>query len=99
MAARFLDAAGGGDTQSACTLLVPKIREELAFSEGQPCAESLPADRLHGTVRDADVWSDWAKVTTDAGTLFLTEFESGWLVTAAGCEPNGDAPYRCVVGG
>jgi len=29
----------------------------------------------------------------------LTEFESGWLVAAAGCAPEQDAPYRCVVGG
>jgi hypothetical protein len=99
LASRFLDATGRGDTQAACTLLTPRVREELAVSDGQPCEESLPADRLRGSVTEADVWSDWARVSTDGGTIFLTEFDSGWLVTAAGCEPNGDAPYRCVVGG
>ena len=98
-AAQFLDAAGRGDGQTACALLVPKTRDDLEVSNGQPCARSLPVDRLHGTVAAASVWSDWAQVSTDGGALFLTEFDSGWLITAAGCQPNGDAPYRCVVGG
>jgi hypothetical protein len=59
----------------------------------------LPADELTGTVARSDTWSEWAKVDTDAGALFLTEFESGWLVSAAGCQPEQDAPYRCLVGG
>jgi hypothetical protein len=98
-AARFLAATGNGDAQAACSLLAPRVREDLATSQGQPCAEALPADRLRGAVTGAQVWSDWARVSTDDGVVFLTEFDSGWLVTAAGCQPNGDAPYRCVVGG
>jgi len=98
VASQFLDATGRGDTRSACALLTPKVREDLLASDGQSCEESLPADRLHGTVTEAAVWSDWAQVHTDGGSVFLTEFDSGWLVAAAGCEPNGDAPYRCVVG-
>ena len=98
-AAQFLDAAGKGDGETACALLAPKTRDDLAASDGQPCTQSLPMDRLHGTVGNASVWSDWAQVSTDGGALFLTEFDSGWLITAAGCRPNGDAPYHCVVGG
>jgi hypothetical protein len=97
-ATRFLDAVGGGDTETACALLTPRTRTELVTSDG-PCGQSLPTDELGGTVLHADTWSDWAQVSTDDGTLFLTEFESGWLVEAAGCRPNGDAPYHCVVGG
>jgi hypothetical protein len=99
VASRFLDATGRGDTQTACALLTPRVREDLLASDGQSCEESLPADRLRGTVTEAAVWSDWAQVNTDGGSVFLTEFDSGWLVTAAGCQPNGDAPYHCVVGG
>jgi hypothetical protein len=99
VASRFLDATERGDTQAACALLTPKVREDLLASDGQSCEESLPADRLRGTVTEAAVWSDWAQVNTDGGKVFLTEFDSGWLVAAAGCEPNGDAPYRCAVGG
>lgn len=100
VAVQFVRAAGAGDTPTACALLTPKARDDLVASEGRPCAESLPADRLGaGPVRGVDVWSDQAQVTTDAGTVFLTEFDDGWLVSAAGCRPNGAAPYLCVVGG
>jgi hypothetical protein len=99
VAAQFLAAAGRGDGESACALLVPRTRADLGVSQGQPCNQSLPLDRLQGTVRGADVWSDWAKVDTESGALFLTEFDSGWLITAAGCTPNGEAPYHCVLGG
>jgi hypothetical protein len=99
VATRFLDAAGRGDTEAACALLTPRTRADLATSDGQPCEQSLPTDRLHGSVKGADTWSDWALVSTEDGSVFLAEFDSGWLVSAAGCQPNGDAPYRCVVGG
>jgi hypothetical protein len=98
-ATQFLDAAGRGDTEAACALLTPRTREDLAASDGQPCEQSLQTDRLGGVVTQADTWSDWAQVQTDDDVLFLTEFQSGWLISAAGCQPNGDAPYRCVVGG
>lgn len=99
VAGRFLELARNGDGAAACALLTPKTRGDLAASEGQSCADSLPMDRIKGTAREALVWSDWARVSTDQGALFLTEFDSGWLISAAGCEPNGDAPYHCVVGG
>jgi hypothetical protein len=98
-ASRFLDAVSRSDTRTACALLTPQTREELTDSEGQPCRQSLPADRLNGTVESAEVWSDQALVHTDRGALFLTEFDDGWLVSAAGCDPAEDAPYHCVVGG
>lgn len=94
VAERFLAAAAHEDNDAACALLTPRTRADLS-----PCAQSLPADQLTGTALHTDAWSDWAKVDTDDGTLFLTEFDSGWLVAAAGCQPNADAPYRCVVGG
>jgi hypothetical protein len=95
VATQFLAAARTGDTEAACALLTPQTREDLPDG---PCEQSLPADQLGGAVNTADTWSDWARVDTDDGTLFLTEFESGWRIDAAGCHPNGDTPYRCVVG-
>ena len=99
VATRFLDAAGRGDTEAACALLTPRTREDLAVSDGQPCEQSLPTERLGGSAKQVDMWSDWAQVSTEDSSVFLTEFNSGWLVSAAGCQPNGDAPYHCVVGG
>ena len=99
VATRFLTAAANGDGAAACRLLTPKTRENLTVADDAPCAEALPVDRLTGTVVAADTWSDRAKVDADGGSLFLTEFESGWLVSSAGCRANADAPYDCVVGG
>jgi hypothetical protein len=99
-AGRFLDAVSRSDTRTACTLLTRRARDELVTSAGRSCAAALPTDRLGGRVRSADTWSDQAVVRTGEGVLFLTEFDDAWLVSAAGCESsNGDAPYRCVVGG
>jgi hypothetical protein len=98
-AARFLDTART-DPATACSLLTPRTRDELEISEDARCAQALPTDGLGGAVRHADTWSDQARVDTDGGVLFLSEFESEWLVSAAGCHPNGaDAPYLCVLGG
>lgn len=96
VASRFLDAAKN-DPQAACALLTPRTRAELETSEEQPCERALP--ELGGTVGQADTWSDQARVDTDGGTVYLTEFDSGWLVAAAGCRSDGDAPDFCVVGG
>jgi hypothetical protein len=99
-AGRFLDAISRSDTRTACTLLTPRAREELVTSAGRSCAAALPTDRLGGRVESADTWSDQAVVRTGEGALFLTEFDDAWLVSAAGCRSSdGDAPYRCVVGG
>jgi hypothetical protein len=98
--ATFLAATDRGDTQTACSLLTPRTRENLSTSDGTPCADALPADRLHtAPVGTSQVWSDWAKVDTQAGTVFLTELDDGWHVAAAGCVSRGESlPYRCVVG-
>jgi hypothetical protein len=96
---RFLDAVSRSDTRAACALLTTRARDDLVVSSGRPCTRALPAARLGGTVKSEDTWSDQAVVNTDDGSLFLTEFDSGWLVSAAGCAPQTDAPYRCVVGG
>ena len=98
VAARFLSAAAAGERGAACALLTPRTRDDLAVADG-PCEESLPVDQLGGSVTGADTWSDWARVSTGTGALFLTRFDTGWRVAAAGCQSRGEAPYRCVVGG
>lgn len=95
-AARFL-AAARTDPAAACELLTPRTRAELETSEDQPCARALP--RLDGRVQRADTWSDRARVDTDDGAVYLIEVDDAWLVSAAGCRPDGDAPAFCQVGG
>jgi hypothetical protein len=97
-ATRFLQAAQDGDAETACALLTPRTRDDIVTEDG-PCQDALPADELTGSVTAADTWSEWAKVDTEDGSLFLAKFDSGWLVSAAGCQPDEDAPYHCLVGG
>jgi hypothetical protein len=97
-AARFLRAAQDGDAEAACALLAPRTRDDLATEDGA-CADGLPVDELSGTVTGVDTWSERAKVDTDGGSMFLARFDSGWLVSAAGCRQDDDAPYHCLVGG
>ncbi len=101
VAAEFLAAAAGGDTTTACALLTPRTQDDLIGSEGSSCVESLPVDQIPGgTVESVRVYAEWAQVNTEVDTLFLTEFDTGWRVAAAGCTPRQDSsPYRCTVGG
>lgn len=99
VAEAFSAAMETGDAEAACAVLAPETLEALVASEGQACAASLGSLELEGgAVVDVAVWGDRAQVRTDADVLFLTEFASGWFVSAAGCVPQGDRPYQCEVG-
>ena len=52
-----------------------------------------------GTVGSVEIWGGDAQVRLGADTLFLTRTDTGWKVTAAGCESRGEAPYDCEVDG
>lgn len=39
-----------------------------------------------------------AQVRTAGDAVFLALSGDRWVVTAAGCEPQGDRPYDCEVG-
>jgi hypothetical protein len=98
-ASGFLTALAQGDTGTACSLLTPQARDNLATSAGSSCAQAFPTSRIHsGKVQSVHVWADRAMVATDAGSVFLAEFTDGWRVTAAGCTSRGESmPYLCVV--
>ncbi|MDN3243445.1 hypothetical protein [Glycomyces tritici] len=99
-AAAFSDAVAGGDAAAACAALAPETAASVAASEGEPCEASLDVRALpSGAVDEVQVWGDRAQVRTGADVLFLVELEDGWKVVAAGCEPQGERPYRCEVGG
>lgn len=90
----------GSDPAAACALLAPKTLSELEGSAG-PCPESLPEQHLPPSsgARHAEVYGKDAIVHLQGDTVFLARFQTGWRVTAAGCVPNGDQPYDCVVKG
>ena len=99
---RFLGLAGS-DQAAACTLLAPRTVQRLEDDAGK-CADGLRDARLRAPddIRTVTVAIDSAQVVLAGQTVFLARFDTGWLVTAAGCtrESSDDAvPYRCSVEG
>jgi len=100
VAVRLLRAAGT-DGPAACALLAPDTVSEVEKSAGQSCAEAILDEDLPapGTVVGTQVYGQWAQVRLSDDTVFLAVFPGGWRVVAAGCEPRGDRPYDCTLGG
>ena len=98
IATEFLAAMDAGDTRAACALLATDTRDELEFSEGEPCAASLASVEIAGgTVEEVAVWGDRAKAGASTGTLFLVQLDVGWRVAAAGCVRGEGEAYDCLL--
>ncbi|WP_030196510.1 hypothetical protein [Streptomyces sp. NRRL S-87] len=99
-AARAFEASlAAAQYAQACTLLAPQTREEVAGEEdcaGALAKEELPSGRGQA---QAQVYGRQAMVRLVGDTLFLSQFDKGWKVTAAGCTPRSDQPYDCQVKG
>ena len=84
--------------QSRCALLAPKTLEVV--EESSPCTDALQQLPFQGgDVRSVQVWGGGAQAKVGSDTVFLTETDAGWKVTAALCQPRGEAPYDCQVEG
>jgi hypothetical protein len=89
---------GGGDPGARCDLLAPKALAALEQDQSQPCDQAIAQLPLAGgDVQSVEVWGGDAQVRLAGDTVFLTETRAGWRVTAAACQPNGEAPYDCEV--
>jgi hypothetical protein len=89
-----------GDPQTRCDLLAPATLATFESDSSAPCADALGDVPLPGgKVGSVEIWGGDAQVRLGGDTLFLTRTDSGWKVTAAGCEPRGQAPYDCEVDG
>ncbi|MEU6880946.1 hypothetical protein [Streptomyces sp. NPDC046712] len=98
----FEEALATGDYATACGLLAVESREQLEESEKKPCGEALGSQDLPrgGRVHGVDVYGRQALLHMGEDILFLSQFDGGWKVTAAGCVPEpGDEPYRCALKG
>jgi hypothetical protein len=85
-----------GDAQSRCALLAPTTRESL--EQSSPCTVAIGQLPFQGgDVRSVQVWGGGAQAKVGGDTVFLTETDAGWKVSAALCQPRGDAPYDCEV--
>jgi hypothetical protein len=97
----FEQALSRGDGAAACDLLAPDTAQEVAESAGSSCASGILDEDLPdaAAVRASAVWGRSAQVRLAGDTLFLSRFDDGWKVLAAGCEPQPGQPHDCAVQG
>jgi hypothetical protein len=97
----FHEALAASSWSAACSLLQDDTREKVAEEQDSSCEDHVRSLDIQepGEVNRTETYGRNAFVEFDNDTVFLTAVDSGWQVTAAGCTPNGDAPYTCEVGG
>jgi hypothetical protein len=100
VASDFVGAVQDHDGRQACNLLSPAARSELEQSAGKPCEQGILEEHVGGgSVRAVTVFDTMAQVRLEGSAVFLSHFDSGWLVTAAACNPIPDRPYDCSIQG
>jgi hypothetical protein len=106
VARAFYGAIGAQDGATACRLLAAPTRSEVEKSSGKPCAEGILDEDVQEAVGapQVDVYATMARVRWPQETTFVTRYDSGWLVYAAGCSPDPGSPpdadrYDCNVQG
>jgi hypothetical protein len=86
------------DAQSRCALLALATRESL--EQSSPCTDTLGQLPFQGgAVSSVQIWGGGAQAKVGGDTVFLAQTDAGWKVTAALCQPRGEAPYDCQVDG
>jgi uncharacterized protein YceK len=99
---RFAAALAAQDYRTGCALLAPETREQVEEDAKGPCGPALRDLDLpvSGAARGVEVYGRDALLRLTGDTLFLSQFDAGWKVTAAGCLPQAeDEPYRCSLKG
>lgn len=105
-AEHFARAIADGDGTRACSLLVPDAREAVETTTRAGCDDGVLrlglGDRQRSTsggTTSAKVYGRAAIVEEPHDTVFLARSGGTWLVRAAGCTPQQDAPYDCTLDG
>jgi hypothetical protein len=100
VAADFLGAVQEHDGARACGLLSRAAFSEVEESSGQQCAQAILEEDIQiGRVDKVSVFETMAYVRLGDQALFLSDFDTGWLVTAAACSPVPNHPYDCSIQG
>jgi ketosteroid isomerase-like protein len=96
----WLSAVRAKDTAALCRLVTPAAAQSAETGD-ETCTQALGDLDLPGAgpVGAIQVWSDRAQVQAGGDTLFLTEVDGRWLVSAAGCTGQADRPYDCDLEG
>jgi hypothetical protein len=98
------------DPAAACELLAPRTKEKVEEEGEGDCAKGLESAGLPEAASAADdggramtdVAGNTARVGVSGQSVFLSLFEDGWRVTAAGCTRasyDPAVPYDCLVKG
>jgi len=97
----FERALDSDDGKGACDLLAPRTESELEQSAGKPCSEAILEEDLPAVdaTEGSSAFGTMAQVRFAEDTLFVSEFERGWLVMAAGCAPAPGPTYDCAIQG
>lgn len=100
-ATAFEEALNEGDRAALCTALAPQTRKEVESAAKKVCVDAIEAQNLPagGPVRGVDVHGRQARAVLASDTLFLSQFQDGWKIVAAGCKPRPGQPYECSVKG
>jgi hypothetical protein len=71
------------------------------MSAGKRCAAAILDEDLPdaGAAEGFSTFGTMGQVRFSHDVLFVSEFEHGWKVMAAGCSPVPERPYRCQLQG
>lgn len=93
-------AFAAADPAARCNMLAPATVVALEAQWSMSCVQAMAQLSLpEGAVVSSTVWGDKAQVRLEGDTVFLTRTSTGWKITAAGCQSQGDAPYVCRLEG
>jgi hypothetical protein len=101
VAQEFHQALTASQWTEACSMLESDVREKAAQEQRSTCEDGLRDLQVQepGRMTRTEIYGRGAFVEFENDAVFLAAAEGGWKITAAGCTPNGDAPYTCEVGG
>lgn len=100
---RFYTAVRHHDGAAACRELSSDTAQQLAQSEGKPCAQAVTGLSFRGgRVTHVHVWITSAQVELVRGeSEFLGKEGAGWKISALACQPKKgkptDDPMDCQV--
>ena len=87
VASQFYDALTARSGGEACALLAPPTRSAVEESEQKSCPAAILATGLHAAsdLEGVRVYGTMAQVRWRTDITFLTRYDDGWRVLAAGC--------------
>lgn len=95
----FYRALGADDGAAACSLLSERTRSELEKAAQKACDQAILDEGIPTVVgvEQVNSFGVAAQVQFDQETMFLSRFQDGWHVVAAGCTLLPDDRYDCQV--